>query len=98
MSKDIPVPTPEVVSPVVKTVPIVSKPLTIVADDLRIFPMRDGKKTIPTLVFTGDAPDVGQKVSFTLKNGVAYSGKVEEVVKVDGKILLTFVEPLTYSK
>lgn len=74
------------------------KLLAIAADDLRIVPMIVRDKTVPTLIFTGDEPDIGQNISFLNANGITYYGQVKEVTKMDGEVLLTFYGPLTYKK
>ena len=77
------------------------KPFLIESEELKIVPMVSGDKSVPTLVYTGeasDAPEPGQPVSFVHNNGFTYTGHVDEVTSVGGEVLLTFTGELTYTK
>jgi hypothetical protein len=74
------------------------KTVRIVGEGLKIIPMTSGNRTVPTLIYRGDAPETGARVSFLHENGFTYTGTVEEVTTIDGEVLLTFVGELTYTK
>jgi hypothetical protein len=74
------------------------KPVKIEGEGLKIIPMTSGNRTVPTLIYRGDAPETGACVSFLHENGFTYTGTVEEVTTIDGEVLLTFVGELTYTK
>jgi hypothetical protein len=75
-----------------------AKPFMIKGEGMKIVPMVSGDKTVPTLIYRGDAPETGALVSFLHENGFTYTGTVEEVTTIDGEVLLTFVGQLTYTK
>jgi hypothetical protein len=74
------------------------KPVMIEGEGMKIVPMTSGNRTVPTLIYRGDAPETGARVSFLYENGFTYTGTVEEVTTIDGEVLLTFVGELTYTK
>jgi hypothetical protein len=86
--------------PVVTDVPLKTsgKPVMIEGEGMKIVPMNAGDKTVPTLIYRGDAPETGARVSFVHANGFTYTGTVDEVTTIDGEVLLTFVGELTYNK
>ena len=86
--------------PVVTDAPLkaTGKPVMIKGEGMQIIPMVAGDKTVPTLIYRGDAPETGARVSFLHVNDFTYTGTVEEVTTIDGEVLLTFVGELTYTK
>ncbi|WP_435170829.1 hypothetical protein [Falsirhodobacter sp. 1013] len=63
---------------------------------VKLIPMRVGHEMKPHARFKGEAPRKGSKLSFTLDDGVTYTGKVLAVTDLDGDVLVEFDGPLTH--
>lgn len=72
-----------------------SKSTPIHIDGGKIVPMTVGDKTAPALLFNGDAPDVGSKITMTLENGVTYRATVADVVEAGGEVMVEFKDGLS---
>lgn len=49
----------------------------------------------PCLLYDGAAPYKGEQVTFTLDNGVKYTGSVADAVEVDGNVFVEFKDGIT---
>lgn len=78
-----------------KKTPAKAAPKPFHIDGGKTIPMRVNGLTAPCLVYEGDKPDVGAKITATLANGVTYAGVVAAVIDADGKVLIEFKDGLT---
>lgn len=52
--------------------------------------LREGGRQTTALIYTGDLPEKGQVLKFTLANGVTYEGTVKDFAETGGEILAEF--------
>jgi len=52
--------------------------------------IRTGGRQNTALIYTGDTPEIGQVLRFTLANGVTYEGTVKDFTETAGKIFAEF--------
>lgn len=61
---------------------------------VKLTSMKVGNEMKPHARYAGPAPRRGSRISFTLDDGVTYSGKVLDVTDLDGDVLVEFDGPL----
>jgi hypothetical protein len=52
--------------------------------------IREGGKQHTALIYTGDKPEIGAVLRFTLANGVTYEGTVKDFTEAGGEVLAEF--------
>lgn len=73
------------------------KPKALTVEGVKLTRIRksDDEPQHPVARYKGEAPSVGDTLTFTLENDVTYSGKVSDATEADGEVLAEFKDGLT---